>query len=526
MTSSSLKFHNYIKPRLDTHAGTAFTPLQLAQIYSFPPLGDMNVQVGIIELDGGYYLNDVTTYLSNLGITIIPTIHNISVDGATNNPGHSDADVEVILDIEIVAAILPNSTINVYFAQNTTSSFYNAILRSINDGCHLVSISWGASESNYGLSNLIAYNDLFKYGTEHGVNFFVASGDYGAQDDGSSSISVDFPSSSPYCIGVGGTQLTASNNQRVTEVTWNLGTNSSSGGGKSIYFDRPSFQQSLLSSLGTKRLVPDISCDASPNSGYIVYQNGANIVVGGTSCAAPLMAGLFGRIIQNKNANINYINPIIYQHISAFFDVTQGNNNYYNATQSFDLCTGLGVPRGTDVLALFINTTPPPPIGVPVAQFTASPTTGTAPLTVSFTNTSTNATSYLWQFGDSQITSSLSNPSNPLHTYNLSGQYTVTLTAYNDITSDIMTKSNYIVVTSGLKADFSYQLTSRTRRAVQFTNLSTGGATSYLWHFGDYKTSTLKNPSHNYSRLGIYTVTLKISNGIYTNTIKKQIVLI
>jgi len=151
----------------------------------------------------------------------------------------------------------------------------------------------------------------------------------------------------------------------------------------------------------------------------------------------------------------------------------------------------------------------------PVANFTGTPTSGTAPLAVTFTDTSTNTpTSWSWTFGDS-TTSTAQNPS---HTY-AAGTYTVTLTATNAYGSDGETKTSYITVTVAPPvANFTGTPTSGAAPlAVAFTDTSTNSPTSWSWTFGDSTTSTVQNPSHTYAA-GTYTVALTATNAGGSNT--------
>ncbi|PJA73819.1 hypothetical protein CO151_11920 [bacterium CG_4_9_14_3_um_filter_65_15] len=158
----------------------------------------------------------------------------------------------------------------------------------------------------------------------------------------------------------------------------------------------------------------------------------------------------------------------------------------------------------------------------PVAAFSGTPTSGTTPLTVQFTDASTGApTSWSWTFGDGGASSA----QNPSHTYNSAGTYTVALTASNAFGSDVNTKTGYITVTDPVGnppvANFTGTPTSGTAPlAVLFSDASTNSPTSWSWNFGDGGTSTTRNPSHTYASAGTYTVSLAASNawGSDTNT--------
>ncbi|MDX8549241.1 PKD domain-containing protein, partial [Methanospirillum purgamenti] len=150
-----------------------------------------------------------------------------------------------------------------------------------------------------------------------------------------------------------------------------------------------------------------------------------------------------------------------------------------------------------------------------VADFTASPTSGTAPLTVQFTDTSTGSpTMWAWEFGDGTTEGMLANPS---HTYQNPGTYTVKLTASSQTGgTSTKTKEGFITVTQagGIVADFTASPTSGTAPlTVQFTDTSTGSPTMWAWEFGDGTTEgMLANPSHTYQNPGTYTVKLTASS--------------
>ena len=182
-----------------------------------------------------------------------------------------------------------------------------------------------------------------------------------------------------------------------------------------------------------------------------------------------------------------------------------------------------GVPNGSITNYTFTNVTENHTIAAtfstapPLANFTATPLSGGVPLTVTFTDLSTNnPTSWLWNFGDTvNTTSALQNPT---HIYSLPGNYSVELTATNDGGSNKTVRQGYIFTYSPAVANFigtptsgSYGLSGLT---VQFSDQSTGGVSSWDWDFGDGSYSeynTHQNPGHTYA-IGVYSVNLTVAN--------------
>jgi kumamolisin len=189
-----------------------------------------------------------------------------------------------------------------------------------------------------------------------GVTVYCAAGDNGANDfppgpQQQPGNHVDFPASSPNVVGCGGTHISVSGNSITEEVVWNDPGNGATGGGVSTLFPKPAYQGSGVQ--GTTRGVPDVAGDASPLSGYSVRVDGQQAVIGGTSAVAPLWAGLTALLNQELGAPVGFINPRLYALAGsdAFHDITQGNNNGFNAGPGWDACTGLGRPDGANLLA-------------------------------------------------------------------------------------------------------------------------------------------------------------------------------
>jgi PKD repeat protein len=163
-------------------------------------------------------------------------------------------------------------------------------------------------------------------------------------------------------------------------------------------------------------------------------------------------------------------------------------------------------------------------IDIPDADFSASQTTGEAPLTVSFTDESMGSpTEWKWNFGDGSpiIDGTTSAYQNPTHTYEEAGVYEVKETAINSAGRDTETKTGYITVISSVEtpvidipdADFSAsQTTGEAPLTVSFTDESMGSPTEWKWNFGDGSpiidgtTSAYQNPTHTYEEAGVYEV--------------------
>jgi hypothetical protein len=107
-----------------------------------------------------------------------------------------------------------------------------------------------------------------------------------------------------------------------------------------------------LGELENKRGVPDVASFADPRNGFVISVSGKEMVVGGTSAAAPLWAGLIARINESLGSPVGYLNPRLYLEGSrhAFEDIKVGSNGKWSAKEGWDACTGLGRPRGTTLL--------------------------------------------------------------------------------------------------------------------------------------------------------------------------------
>jgi PKD repeat protein len=201
-----------------------------------------------------------------------------------------------------------------------------------------------------------------------------------------------------------------------------------------------------------------------------------------------------------------------------------GSNATFTVDRDGELWLGINddaitknIGDNTGSLAALIKVTTP---ALPVAAFSASPTSGKVPLTVTFKDISTGSpTSWRWSFGDGAVKTS----QNPIHKYSNAGSYTVKLTVTNAAGSNTIIKTNYIKVIGKPVAAFSAKPTfGNSPLTVTFKDTSTGSPTSWRWSFGDGTSKTTQNPIHTYSTVGNYTVKLTVTNALGSNTTTKS----
>jgi subtilase family serine protease len=316
--------------------------------------------VGLFEMDG-YYTNDVATYKQQAGLPNVP-LQNVYLDSFTNNvPGANN--LEVSLDIDMAIAMAPGLTKVIVYEGTNTADILNRM--ATDDLANQLSSSWkpfdASALTDQALQELIA----------QGQSMFQASGDSGAQP----SLEISQPSS-PYETLVGGTALSTSGGlgSWVSESVWHPSSGNASGGGISTFYSIPDWQTnvSMASSQGSVlyRNSPDVALVA--NQVNVIANNGFGYGVGGTSCAAPLWAGIAALINQKAAQNglppVGFLNPALYgiglspYYHSCFHDVTAGNNftstspTEFSAEPGYDLCTGWGSPAGERLIDALMPT--------------------------------------------------------------------------------------------------------------------------------------------------------------------------
>jgi subtilase family serine protease len=324
-----------------TSGPTGYGPAQFHGAYGLPATASTAQTIAIVDAyDDPNIESDLGVYDQQFGLPACTTANGcfqkVDQNGGTSYPTkNSGWDLEIALDVEtahqtcqnckvILVEASSNSLANLGAAENTAARL----------GANVISNSYGGNEYSGEVS------DSSTYFNHPGVAITVSSGDSG--------YGVEFPAASQYVTAVGGTTLRlTSGNARSSETAW-----SSAGSGCSAYIAKPSWQTDGGCS---RRTVADVSADADPNTGAAVYdsvryqgQRGW-FQVGGTSLAAPLVAGVYA--LAGNAGSVNY-GSYPYSHTSSLFDVTSGSNGscgsyLCNAGAGFDGPTGLGTPNGT-----------------------------------------------------------------------------------------------------------------------------------------------------------------------------------
>jgi len=381
--------HRLPRPRRQIAAVTSlaranpyFVPTELAGIYNFPD-GDASGQcIGLLEFGGGVEQSDVAAYFRQIGAPA-PDIEIVAVDGVGTDPAADpDSTGEVMLDIEIAGTLAGGAKIAVYFSTFDEKGLIDILSAVINDSANdpsVVSISWGWDENQpFNGSNVLwspaaidHVNHSLLAAAQLGITVCVSTGDDGSEaqvKDGNAH--VNFPATSPYVLAVGGTTLHARKRKNgqvaVTEVVWNDGPGSGTGGGVSDITPVPDWQagtapRSINPGAFAGRAIPDVAANADPATGYVVMSGGRLGVVGGTSAAAPLWGSLITRINALLNGRMGNFNALLYGVLGpngVLRDITSGNNDTdglldgrFAAGPGWDACTGWGAPDGAKLLA-------------------------------------------------------------------------------------------------------------------------------------------------------------------------------
>jgi subtilase family serine protease len=299
------------------------------------------------------------------------------------------AGVEEVEDTELVHAVAPQATIrellvdpvDVSTPAKLAVTFASYVRTAVSNGEVMsqsgIGQDFNLGESSWTPAEVATMNSALKYAASHHLTVVVASGDYGAIGNGSTTPrkEVSLPASDPWALAAGGTTLTANpaTGTYLSETAWNdqSGSPSASGGGFSRLFTRPGYQNNVPG-IGATRGVPDVAGEATGSSGMALAftaPGGRDELVGagGTSAAAPFWAALIALADQDAGHPLGFVNPAIYRiaqsplYRKAFHDITTGNNTVslnrttitgYPASAGWDPVTGWGSPNAQVLVPL------------------------------------------------------------------------------------------------------------------------------------------------------------------------------
>lgn len=387
-----------------------FTSLDVADFYQVKALWDKGYKgngrtVGIVTL-ATFDPADAYAYWQGIGLAVKP--NRIKVVHVNGGSGPFGAE-ETTLDVQQAGGLAPMADIVVYDAPNTNLDFIDVFAKAVTDNkVETLSVSWGMAEIFVDPPVAAAMDQIFAQAAAQGISMFAASGDAGAYDFSypgcNYPLTVDHPAASPYITAAGGLTLPGKMNlvspTPVVEVKeirpwgWdylrayfnqNYGAGAyeanafpvGGGGGVSVNAALPKYQkstpgiqksasgQSVICDFGggpfdwldlpakqPGRNVPDISLNADPVTGYLVYFGGAwDHSWGGTSFGAPQLNGITAVMGQAVGSRLGLLNPALYRLARSkgaygkdgmFNDITKESNLGYKAGPGYDPASGLG----------------------------------------------------------------------------------------------------------------------------------------------------------------------------------------
>jgi subtilase family serine protease len=342
---------------------TGFYPKEFVPVYDAEgtTAGTGTALAVIAEGDLTRTIKDLRTAESKQRVRQIPVSVVHTGPGSSDTSGTDEWD----LDTQTSTAVAPGaSRLYVYDATSLSDS---DLARAVNTfAAQNVARSGSAS---LGECDVLPYLDgamtmmdaSFAQAAAQGQTFFASSGDTGSACavlptnglPGAGLPDTEYPASSPYVVGVGGTTLAASNNDAYQgELAWNAG-----GGGISPVETAPAWQSGVVpTATAGLRGVPDVAFDADPTTGSNIYVSGTPETIGGTSLASPLALGLWTRLQSSHGNRLGFASPVLYRlykkaqagsplppsAVPGFHDVLFGVNGTYSAAPGWDYTTGLG----------------------------------------------------------------------------------------------------------------------------------------------------------------------------------------
>ena len=422
--------------------------------------------VGLLELDD-YDDSDITGYEQTFHLPATPIIRK-QIQATSIGAGQA----QVTTDIDILLGLVPSAShVVVYEVPQSggTASFLTVLQAIANDTtyrCREISCGWTIGEdtaTSGGNTFVNAENAVFLQMAAQGQAFFCASGNTGAAGNPANNVvQVTDPAAQPFVTAVGGTSITVGYDGLYTsETTWLdasdttlSATGSGSGGGRSIVWPLPAYQQGIVSHAPagefstSKRNVPDVSLAADPFTGYAVYVQGGFQQLGYTGAASAVWCAFWALVNQQRAAKfgpqLGFANPFLYRlgkggnYAADFHDIADNSNNlFFHAATGYDVTTGWGSINSNLMNDLVNNQA------------------GGAPNRLIIQNTSTHQLQF-WQMSNTGMTSSSTVNLTPSATqrvvgvgvFNVPGQYDIVFqdTSSNAITIWHMSGSNVVAI--------------------------------------------------------------------------------
>ena len=408
-------------------------PGDFTAIYDVDPLTAAGINgsgrtIGLLA-QTNVHVADTTFFRSTFGLPVNDPV--VVLNGP--DPGIVSGDeTESDLDLQWSGAIAPAARTILIASQSTDTSNgvdLSALYAVSNDVADVLSMSYGGCESDFADTDTAFYTNVWAQAAAQGISVMVASGDSGVAgcqdptDATGTQVGVNGLGSSPYATCVGGTEFLdtsspstywSATNDPVTgksaigyipEAAWNESGAAggsglvATGGGQSILFARPPWQNVAGLPADNSRYVPDVAVAAALHTPYLMVQDGGVSGVAGTSASSPAFAGVVALLAQKAGGRLGNLNPLLYAvgraqygvagasapvppaaGSPAFHDITTGNNSVpgltgYSAGPGYDAATGLG---SVDAAAL-ASALPAPAPGTTDFTLGASPATPVLP---------------------------------------------------------------------------------------------------------------------------------------------------
>jgi len=385
-----------------------YDPAQLQLAYNLPALYNQNISgrgrtIAIVDVFGSPTISgDLTQFDTAFNLPAPPSFKIIAPAGRIPRYNKNNADMvgwagETTLDVEWAHAIAPDA--NILVVEVPESRDGNFITQAISAENYVVKHhmadvigqSFGGAEQAAGPINSLRY--AYQNAQKNHITVLASSGDTGAANTGLDGKTyytyptASWPATDPLVTAVGGTNLNlnTAGGRNSADTAWNDTYNKSvqqfvfnssgpnplaTGGGKSVHFSRPSYQNSVKSKVGGSRGIPDISMSASCAGSVNVYQSYGGLQAGwyavcGTSESTPMFAGIVALAAQKAGHDLGLINPALYQlaaeRAPGIVQVTSGNNTVsfrqhgrkytvrgYSAGRGYNRVAGLGTINAQD----------------------------------------------------------------------------------------------------------------------------------------------------------------------------------